>query len=153
MPGAVAEYPGNAATAATESLATHDCQNPLDAAVLQAAFMADEYIVLGHHGNEIQSELARRGLDSKAHIRHAAGHIGSDCGMRELHLRISLDLRALDSMLRQQIVKQDAGARLRVAIHEPHAGSGAVVASELIRSGLPWRTIRPIWRCTNRITR
>jgi len=57
--------------------------------------------------------LASRGLrwsEAKTHIRHAAGHIGSHCGMRELHLRISLDLLALDSMLRQQIIEQYAGA-------------------------------------------
>ena len=80
--------------------------------------MADEDVVLGHQRDEVEVELPCGCLDAKARIRHAAGHIGRDSRVREFDLLVALDARTLEPLLRQQLVKQHARARFRVAVDQ-----------------------------------
>ena len=63
---------------------------------LQKRAFADEEIILGQQPDEIQPKLPGGGLDTETRIRHAAGDIGRDGGVREFHLLAAGDFGLID---------------------------------------------------------
>ena len=62
--------------------------------------------------------MACRGFNAKGDIGQAAGDICSDGGVGELGLLIASDGRSIHAMLRQELIKQQSGSGVRLAIDE-----------------------------------
>ena len=88
--------------------------------------MAGEEVVLGEDADEVEPELPRGSLDAKADIGHAARDIGGDGRMGELDLLRAVDLLFVQAMRCEQLIEQQAGARVMITIDEPRFAFGEI---------------------------
>src|ERR1700730_18384239 len=101
-----------------EFLAAHDRQDTLHRFELQELLAADEEVVLGDQSNEIELELAGRGLHAESHVRHVAGDISGDGGMGEFDLLVAIDAGAIEFVLPQELLEEQAGGGIGIAVDE-----------------------------------